>query len=237
MKRALVILSLLAACTTRNPYDQPMYYEQFLSPANHQDVGIQNALAAVRANPDNAALHNDLGVLLQAKGYPRDAEREFERAVNADSDFAPAWFNLGLVRAAKEDYSGSKRAFHQAVRHQPGHAAALFQIGLIEEHRKNPDAAVHYYSKAYGINPSLLDVRVNPRIVESKLTHLALLKIYPRTRARQTMGFQPTPSGYVSRDQRPEAPSRQAPASEIIPPAPPVTEQGTQTPAPAVTNT
>ena len=49
------------------------------------DAQIASTVEAVRQNPDSAALHNELGALLMQKGFPKDAEREFERAINADS--------------------------------------------------------------------------------------------------------------------------------------------------------
>src|SRR6185436_12326297 len=129
---------------------------------------IQRDIDALRATPNSATLHNDLGQLLIEKGFPKDAETEFERAVNADSHFYPAWYNLGLLRMSRGDTVGARVAFGQTVRHKPGHSAALFQLGLMEEQRGHSEAAIEAYAKAFAINHALLDVRVNPRILDSK---------------------------------------------------------------------
>jgi tetratricopeptide (TPR) repeat protein len=155
---------------------------------------------------------------------------EFERAVNADSHFYPAWYNLGLVRMARGDSNGSHFAFSRTVHYKPGHSAALFQLGLMEEKRNHQDAAIDYYAKAFTINHSLLDVRVNPRILDSKLVDLALLKAYPNAHARGSMSFQRTPPGYVQ--QGLEAPSTQPAAKDIVTPALPVTDPSMQAPPP-----
>jgi hypothetical protein len=97
----------------------------------------------------------------------------------------------------------------------------------MEEQRHNTEAAVAYYAKAFSINHSLLDVRVNPRILDSKLTDLALLRVYPNEHARESTRFQPAPAGYVQTNLEP-APSPQAPAAAIVTPAPPVTNPATQ---------
>jgi tetratricopeptide (TPR) repeat protein len=235
MKRLLPVVLVVAALTaagcssmvgTSEMYESP-FYAKYLDTGSALDAQITRTLEALRANPRSPILHNELGALLVRKGFPNDAEREFERAINADSRYYPAWYNLGLVRAARGDQSGARRAFRRTVNVKPGHAAALFQLGLVEEANQHIDRAVDLYAKAYSINPALLDVQVNPRVLDSKLTHLALLRLYPIKHTRESMQFQGTPSGYREPQPR-EAPSPQQPAEAIVPPAPPVTDPGTQ---------
>ena len=179
-----------------NPYKKPLFYSRYLNPANALDQQIQATVDALRANPKSAGLHNNLGQLLAQKGFPKDAETEFERAVNHDRRFYPAWYNLGLLRAARGDYIGSRMALNRTIHYKPGHSEALFQLGLVEERRGNDDDAIAYYAKAFAINRSLLDVRVNPQILDTKLIPLALLKAYPTDHSRQALQFQQTPAGY-----------------------------------------
>lgn len=237
MKRLLTLAAatlLAAACAhnTSNPYEGKIFYSKYLSPSTSAlDARIQHDLDALRATPNSASLHNDLGQLLVDKGFPKDAETEFERAVNADRHFYPAWYNLGLLRMSRNDHVGARIAFGQTVRYKPGHSAALFELGLMEEERGHEDAAIDAYTKAFAINHSLLDVRVNPRILDSKLVDIALIKLYPKEHARESMAFQPTPAGYVAPNQ-PEAPSPQPNASQIVTPTAPVTDPAKQTPPP-----
>jgi len=236
MKRLLLIAATvaLAACASvkhhdQNPYANP-FYARYLNTGTPLDAQITATVNALQANPRSASLHNALGQMLLQKGFPKDAEVEFERAVNADSHFYPAWYNLGLVRMSRGDSMGSHYAFSRTVHYKPGHSAALFQLGLMEEQRNHQRAAIDYYAKAFLINHSLLDVRVNPRILDSKLVDIALLKAYPNEHARESMSFQPTPPGYVQ--QGLEAPSTQPAAKDIVTPAPPVTDPAVQAPPP-----
>lgn len=242
MKRLLTILTavlLVAGCSmnrNKNPYENP-FYAKYLNSGSPVDARISQTLDRLRADDSSAALHNDLGQLLVEKGFAKDAEREFERAVNSDVSFYPAWYNLGLVRASNHDEVGARRAFYRTVHHKPGHAAALFQLGLIEERRGNVSGAVDLFAKAYGINRALLDVQVNPRVLDSKLTHLALLQLYPTAHTRQSMEFNPTPGGYQPPNAASAAPGTQGASpqpqpSNIITPAPPATEAGVQKPVP-----
>jgi tetratricopeptide (TPR) repeat protein len=243
MKRILLSAAViaLAGCTmfhhkkNENPYANP-FYMQWVNSGSGLDIQIRNVVAALRTNPKSAPLHNQLGQLLVAKGFPKDAEREFERAVNADSHFYQGWYNLGLIRQAHDDYSGAERAFKRTVHLAKGHSEALFQLGLIEEKRGNNDAAIDYYAKALRHNSALLDVRVNPRVLDSRLMQLALLKNYELEHARQASRFLGTPAGYVPPSQTPEeAPSPQATPQQIVTPAAPVTEQGKQGTPPKTT--
>jgi len=131
---------------------------------------------------------------------------------------------------SRGNLAGSHYAFARTVHYKPGHSAALFQLGLMEEQRNHQRAAIDYYAKAFTINHSLLDVRVNPRILDSKLVDIALLKAYPTEHSRESMSFQPTPPGYVQ--QGLEAPSTQPAAKDIVTPAPPVTDPAVQAPPP-----
>ena len=256
MKRFLpIVLAVLAVagCSmyqnrrTKNPYDRPIFYTKYLNSSNPLDAQILRTLAALRANPNSAPLHNDLGQLLVQKGFPKDAEVEFERAVNSDTHFYPAWYNLGMIRASRGDMTGSEWAFLRTVHYKPGHAGALFQMGLLAERRHNTDAAINYYVKAFSIDHNLLDVHQNPRLLDSKLIDLALLRLYPNEHTRESMSLIGTPSGYAGPVSRrgvtqtipppvtttaPQSPSPQPPAQSIVPPAPPVTNPARQTPPP-----
>jgi hypothetical protein len=243
---ATVVVSCSAIQDFRDddkPYDNP-FYAKYLNTGSTLDANITRTIETLRENPDSAEAHNTLGALLVEKGFPNDAEREFERAINADDDYFPAWYNLGLVRAARGDEVGARRAFNQTVDLKPGHAAALFQLGLVEEQRDHRDRAVELYAKAYTINPALMDVRVNPRILDSDLTHLALLRMYPKEHTRRSMQFQGSGGALASgrAPQVQEAPSPQQPPQNIVTPAAPATDpsmqpappQVNQNPAPAV---
>jgi tetratricopeptide (TPR) repeat protein len=236
MKRLFVLLAAItiAACSVNrngNPYEKEPFYAQFLNTGSTLDSRIQEKLTGLRAEPGSAVLHNDLGALLVQKQFPKDAEREFERAINADSDFYPAWYNLGLVRASQGNHIGARRAFHRTVRLRKGHGPALFQLGLMAEKAGDFDNAVEYYAKAFKHNRELLDVKHNPRLVDTKLIGLALLRNYPHEKARVSSTFATTPAGYVQPTETREAPSKQAAPQDIITPSAPATDPATQTPA------
>lgn len=237
MQRLLItaVALSLAGCAVfqadPTPYDPPPFYARFLNTGSELDAQITQTLAALRESPDSPILHNQLGQLLVEKDFPQDAAREFERAINLDGDFYTAWYNLGLVRASLGDVSGARRAFRRTVNYRKGHGPALFELGLMAEKEGDDRAAVAYYAKALRHNPELLTVRHNPRVLDSRLMHLALIEKYPRAHAHESAVFEVPPAGYAEPER--EAVSDEPTAGEIITPAAPVTDQGTQqTPPP-----
>lgn len=246
MKRILIIAVVAiatAACMSidsrvdrarfgDNPYLEPPFYARYLDTRVALDQKIDQRLRALAVDPDNPTLHNELGALLAQKGFPNDAVREFKRAIYADDEFYPAWYNLGLADHARGNTSGAMSAFRHTIDLKPGHAAAHFQMGLIYEQQGKDDAAIDRYAKAFSINPNLLEVGVNPRILDTRLAHLALLKIYPTAHKTRSVQFQQAPRSQTpTPSSAPEAASRQERPQDIVTPAPPATEEGVQ-PAP-----
>ena len=238
MKRTLLVAATLAVfgCAEirelrkadEPPYQNP-FYAKYLNTGTALDAQITRTLEGLRADEKNAALHNELGALLVQKGFPNDAEREFERAVNLDKRYYPAWYNLGLVRASRGDEGGARRAYMATVHYKPGHAMALFQLGLIEEKLKHTDRAIELYAKSLHINPALIEPDVNPRVLDSRLIHRALITNYDRKHAKDTMQFQGVSSVSTRRAAQPQAaPSPEAKPSQIVPPAPPATDPSQQ---------
>jgi len=252
MKKTAVLLILLisSACVRtqgfldrrlngENPYVEAPFYARYLGPDSLLDRQITQQLAALKENPRSAVAHNDLGSLLTLKGFPKDAKLEFVRAINADPEFHPAWYNLALIREASGDFAGAMSALGKTLDLKPGHPAAHFQLGLLLEKRGRDDAAVEHYARAIKINHAMLDPRVNPRVVDTKLLDRALLLNYPVEHARRAIRFQSTPAGYVQPDtaqkppeETPTSVSPQAPAEDIVTPSAPVTDPATQTPPP-----
>ncbi|HEY0140044.1 MAG TPA: tetratricopeptide repeat protein [Thermoanaerobaculia bacterium] len=205
MKRIVLIAAVAltaVSCTTirdqfqrndENPYVEAPFYAKYLNTGSNLDAQIQRKLVALEADPDNASLHNDLGTLLVQKGFPKDAAIEFERAVDADKRLYQAWYNLGTLRAINGDTEGARAALAETVDLKPGHPQALFHLGLIEEGLGNRERAVSLYAKAFRHNPAMLDVRVNPRILDTRLAHLALLELYDQSHATRSMQFQTAP--------------------------------------------
>lgn len=216
-----------------NPYEKDPFYARYLRTDNGLDRQIRQRIDLLRQSPESAKLHNELGSLLVRKGFPKDAAREFKRAVLSNDEFYPAWYNLALLQQAGGDHAGALRSLRRTLDLKPGHGNAHFQIGLIYEKRGRKDAAVEHYAKAIAINQSLLDVRVNPRVVDTRLLDLALIRLYPQAHAIKSMQFQAAPRDYVDPSSR-ESVSPQAAPADIVTPVAPTTDPASQEQPPVV---
>lgn len=207
-----------------NAYLDAPYYTRYLNTGSRADQQIREHLAALAENPDSAPLHNELGALLADKQLLNDAETEFRRAIAADRRYYPAWFNLAQTREARGNFSGAERAYGDTLDVKPGHPDAHFRLGLLLERRGKHDAAIDHYARAIKINRQILDVRKNPRVIDSQLLHLALLALYPEEHARRSVGMEGTPAGWVDKSvAQEESDSPEASPEEIVAPALPST--------------
>ena len=78
---------------------------------------------AIRADPDLAEAHSNLGVLLNNLKRYDEAEEEYREAIRADPDYAEAYANLGILllitkrpEEAKKDFEIAKELFENQGR-------------------------------------------------------------------------------------------------------------------------
>ena len=201
-----------------NPYIEPPFYARYLTSGSELDRNIDAYITALRAEPGNAAYHNELGRLLVLKGFPNDAEREFRRALAADEKFYPAWYNLALLRTSRGDARGALRALETTIDLKPGHSSALFQKGMVLERLGHNQEAIDAYAKALKINFDLIRPSINPLIIDSRLIDRVLIRLYPDEHERRAMVLQPTPPDLVPQRR---APSELTPPEDIVAPSSP----------------
>ena len=202
-----------------NPYQEPPFYTRYLNANSDLDRRIAANVEALRQNPRSAALHNDLGALLLEKGFPKDAEVEFRRALAIDDDLYAAWYNLGITRESRGDETGAMRAFGETIDRKAGHPMAHFQLGLLLERQGRHERAIEHYARAFEINDRLLSPKVNPRILDTQLVDRALLRIYERQHSRASVRFEATPTGYSESPTALGVSASPAPAEPTVPKA------------------
>jgi tetratricopeptide (TPR) repeat protein len=134
--------------------------------------------ARVEKHPDNGFLRNELGNLLVERARLEEAVDQYRRAVGFDRGFAVAWNNLGVTLQAMGKAKAATRAFRQAIRASPTYALAHYNLGVNCDARGRYRRAIESYQKAIQLDPGLLDVRNNPRIVSNHHLAAVLVKAY-----------------------------------------------------------
>jgi Flp pilus assembly protein TadD len=75
--------------------------------------------AAMKLEPDNASLHNNLGYISMKKGKLEDAEARFRRAVDLDGTYPEFRLNLGMMLALSKKYREAERELSKALALDP----------------------------------------------------------------------------------------------------------------------
>lgn len=106
---------------------------------------IEAAGRAAQLDPENAALHNNLGLALRKAGHLDAARGAFERALTLRPDYARAHYNLGLVHADAQAWEAARACFDAALRHEPGYVRALLaRAGVLTQMGRTVEAQQDY---------------------------------------------------------------------------------------------
>lgn len=117
----------------------------------------------------------DLATMLFRRGFPDDAVRMYRQALHIDSRLFEAWFRIGLVRFHQEKMDDARNAMKRCLKIEPGYGWCNFYLGLVEERTHHPSKALKFYERAFASTPKLADPNVNPDLLHSRLSLVALL--------------------------------------------------------------
>ena len=216
MKYRIVVVTALLLAT----FAGAAVFERYLSKDRPEDRAI---LAYMELDTSGKARSDDLaelGVLLMAKGFPKDAERYLARAVKLDKNNVEARYRLGLVLQREGRLHAAMRQYKKVIKARPGHAYARFMLALAEERGGSRDRAAFDYAKAYKHAPELADPAKNPLVLDSRLQVEAQLLRYQRETDTSTPPIEAIDPAAVQRMMIAAAPPPPAgPAPAAPPPA------------------
>ncbi len=170
--RKTAVLTLLgvslAVGAAAGGMDSPVFLD-WLKPNDPGDQVIRVYWERVEAGEASAQELVDLGTMLFFRGYPKDAVRLFRRALKQDDSLAEAWFRMGAVYHSQGELKKARRAYKKCIKNFPGHGWCNFYLGLCDEQLGKGSEALHYYRRAYRYAPELMNPKVNPVVLYSKL--------------------------------------------------------------------
>jgi Tfp pilus assembly protein PilF len=109
------------------------------------EKGIETYKKSLELKPDDAGIHNNLGLALAQDKKLADAQLELEKAVALEPASAcKYYFNLGAVEANAHQDDAATVAFQKAIAGDPKCAEAYFQLGnsLMMKATTAPDGTV-----------------------------------------------------------------------------------------------
>ncbi len=86
--------------------------------------------AVLRANPDNAVAHFNLGYTHDKRRQYQRAIHEFREATRLNPKIDRAWYGLGLAHAHLGQHREAAEALEQAATLQPMNQHAWYQLGM-----------------------------------------------------------------------------------------------------------
>jgi hypothetical protein len=182
----VAISVVLAAGVLAAPGDEPIFV-QFLDPEDPDDATLLDYWQRFLDEDLAAPAMVDLGTMLYLRGFPKDAERMYRKALKVDKGLYEGWFRLGLVLHGQGDFDRADQAYRRCLKKRPGHGWANFYLGLLEEQRGHGKSAMYYLEKAFLHAPELSNPAVNPAVLGSKLALGARLAAYDTERTQGGM--------------------------------------------------
>lgn len=110
-------------------------------------------LNALSVNPQAAALHNMLGLVLLKKDDVRGAVVEFNRALQADPDMIDARMNAGAVTLSYSDFQTAFDHFDRVVQLMPGSIEAKLSRAVAQRGLEQFDEAKQAYADLIAADP------------------------------------------------------------------------------------
>ena len=108
---------------------------------------------ALRLDPDNPAVHNNLGVALCGMGRHAEGVAEMQRALALDAEFADACCNVARALCDSGKAAESLPYFERAVTLEPDVADMQFQRAVVLDKLQHREQALLSYDRVVELNP------------------------------------------------------------------------------------
>lgn len=128
---------------------------------NQPERSVECLERALRLEPDNPEILNNIGLALRALGRLDDAKAKYEKAVRVNPHHVQALNNLGSLFYELGNWSEAVRWAERALTVNPKDASAHYNLGnALRAQEKRSDAIAHY-EHALHLQPNYVDALVN----------------------------------------------------------------------------
>jgi Flp pilus assembly protein TadD len=138
--------------TTDNPKAQ-FILAQGLASKGFIQAAMPHYHEALRLNPQEDGIHNDLGLALVLAGKTSDATNHYAEAIRLNRRSREAHFNYGLALASLGDLDSAIAHYAACLEISPEHFGAHNWMGKALAAQGKLDLAVEHYSEALRLKP------------------------------------------------------------------------------------
>ena len=114
---------------------------------------IEELHAALKAQPESPAAHNNLGLAFKAQGRLEVAIPLFNKAIELDPGYARGYNNLGNAMQSLGEVAVAAGHFRTATELLPTMASGFINLGSALRALERPEDAAHALSRALELNP------------------------------------------------------------------------------------
>lgn len=112
---------------------------------------------ALSQQPDNAALHFNLGFLLEQQALIPEAESSFRLALRLNDKLDRAWYGLGLVLIQQGRSDEALQALKRNTELQPMSPFGWYQLARLHSDRQEIDQALAIIRHLQGFEPKIAE--------------------------------------------------------------------------------
>lgn len=109
------------------------------------DDSLKSFQKAIDQDPNNASIHNDMGLVLLKKGLYASAEGHFAKALELDDSCAECYNNLGYLKTALDQPVEAEKYLQKATVLKPDYPDPYFNLAVMYEKSGDVGKAVDYY--------------------------------------------------------------------------------------------
>jgi tetratricopeptide (TPR) repeat protein len=123
----------------------------------------------LKKNPDNAEVHNKLGLLYIKKGVVKKAEYHYLKALEIEPEMAGAVANMANLQVIMKNYDKAETMYRKAIKLDPGNPVLYNNLGSMFAYRKMLPEAAECYRKALNIKPDYFEAEENLKTAEKNM--------------------------------------------------------------------
>jgi len=113
--------------------------------------------AAIAKKPNDASVHNRMGMAEMQLQRWKGSEKEFQLAIKADHGFADAYNNLGVDYYELKNYGKAIKMYETAIALRGNSASYYSNLGAAYFYRKDFEKAAAAYARALQIDPDIFE--------------------------------------------------------------------------------
>ncbi len=113
--------------------------------------------SSLRQNPNDATMHNALGVCYQRTMQLKEAIREYQQALKVNGRYAEAWNNLGSVYHGKRKLKRAVDCYRKAAALKPEMAVVHKNLGTALLSLGRAEEGLAAYRRAMDLEPAIFE--------------------------------------------------------------------------------